>query len=179
MLVTALPLTMAERGLPAEDAGLVLTVSAVTVFAAQPLLAWRVLDGDGFRAMALGYVVLAVGLAVTGSATSVTGFALAAVVWSVGDLLLLGHAMTIVSRLAPADSRGAYLAAYGLSWGVATVLAPLVGTGLLAAGGPELLWGSLAALALALGAVQPALARCCREPAGDKLALCVQPRSRP
>ena len=129
-IVMALPLTLAARGLRPEHAGLVLTVSAVTVVAAQPLLRWPRL-GDGFGALRTGYLVLAVGLAGAGLATSLPAFLLAAVVWSVGDLLLMGHAWTIVSRLAPPASRGSYLAAYGLSWGVATVLAPLAGTQLL------------------------------------------------
>ncbi len=161
-VVVTLPLAVAARGVPAERAGLVLTASAVTVVAAQPVLRWRVLAGDGFRALGVGYVVLAAGLAGTALATTSTGFVVAAVVWSVGDLLLMGHAWTIVSRLAPADSRGAYLAAYGLSWGVAATVAPVLGTLLVAHGGPSALWLGLATIALGLAAVQPALARLCR-----------------
>lgn len=168
-VILGLPLTLAARGLPPEHAGVVLTVSAVTMVAAQPLLRLRVLHGsggggDGFRALTIGYVVLAAGLASAAVATHLAAFCAAAVVWSVGDLLLMGHAWTIVSRLAPPGSRGAYLAAYGLSWGVATVVAPLVTTGLLAHGGPGALWSAVAGLALCLAAGQPALARLCRAP---------------
>jgi len=160
-LVTTLPLTVAARGLPVGDAGLLLTVSASTVVAGQPLLRCKPLSTNTFRAMAMGYAVLAGGLVTTGFVTTLPGFAAATVLWSVGDLLLLGHAWSIVSGLAPESARGRYLAAYGLSWGAATVLAPLLGTGLLAAGGPPLLWGSLALLALGLAAVQPLLSRIC------------------
>ena len=163
-VVVCLPLAVAARGLPAEEAGLVLTASALTVVAAQPVLRWRVLAGDGFRAMTVGYVVLAAGLAATAPATSIAGFVAAAVLWSVGDLLLMGHAWTIVSRIAPSGSRGAYLAAYGLSWGVATVVAPLLGSQLLARTGPAGLWCVLGGASLALAAAQPALARCVRGP---------------
>lgn len=164
-LVTGLPLLLAARGLPAAQAGLLLTVSAVTVVLAQPVLTWRALAGDGFRAMTVGYVVLALGLVATGSAASLPAFVVATMVWSLGDVLLLGHATTVVSRLAPAGSRGGYLASYGLSWGIATTVAPLVGTGLLAVGGPRVLGGALALVAVALAAVQPALGRLCRRPA--------------
>ncbi len=161
-IVITLPLAMSARGLPAEQAGLVLTASAVTVVAAQPVLRSRLLAGDGFRALATGYVVLAIGLGAAAAATSVLSLVLAAVVWSVGDLLLMGHAMTIVSRLAPSSSRGGYLAAYGLSWGFATVAAPVLGTQLLAYGGPVALWLALAGASLLLALAQPALARLCR-----------------
>lgn len=157
-LVTTLPLTVVARGLPVGDAGLLLTVSALTVVAGQPLLRWRRLSRDVFRAMATGYAVFAAGLAATGFVTSLPGFAAATVLWSIGDLLLLGHAWSIVSGLAPAGARGRYLAAYGLSWGFATVAAPLLGARLLTAGGPPLLWGVMALVALALALVQPRLA---------------------
>ena len=161
-LVTTLPLTVVARGLPVGHAGLLLTVSAVTVVAGQPLLRWGPLATNPFRTMTIGYAVLAAGLAATGLATSLPAFAAATVLWSVGDLVLLGHAWSIVSGLAPEGARGRYLAAYGLSWGFATVLAPLLGTRLLSAGGPALLWGLLALVALGLAAAQPLLSRVCR-----------------
>ncbi|MGA8845638.1 MAG: MFS transporter [Nocardioides sp.] len=161
-IVIALPLAMSARGLAPERAGLVLAVCAVTVVAAQPVLRCRLLVGDGFRALAIGYVVLAAGLVAAAAASSVLTLLVAAVVWSVGDLLLMGHAWTIVSRLAPSGSRGSYLAAYGLSWGVATVAAPVLGTQLLAHGGPVGLWLTLAGAAFLLALAQPALARQCR-----------------
>ena len=174
-VVVALPLSLAARGIPAERAGLALTASAVTVVVAQPILGWRVLAGDGFRAMTVGYVVLAAGLALTGLVTSLAGFVAAAVVWSVGDLLLMGHAWTIVAGLAPAGARGGYLAAYGLSWGVATTAAPLLGTQLLAWVGVTGLWLALAVVTLALALTQPSIARAVR----TNFDPCAQPRSRP
>ncbi len=162
-LVTALPLTLAARGIAPERAGLLLTVSAVTVVTGQPLLRWTPLRAPA-RALTVGYVALAAGLLGTGASTGITGFAAATVPWSVGDLLLLGHAWTLVAGIAPPGSSGRYLAAYGLSWGVATTGAPLLATQLLAVRGPLVLWGGLAAVALALAALQPALTRRCWPP---------------
>lgn len=163
-LVTTLPLTVVARGLPVSDAGLLLTVSAATVVVGQPLLRWRALSANAFRAMTAGYAVLAVGLAATGLVRNFPGLVAATVLWSVGDLLLLGHAWAIVSGLAPAAERGRYLAAYGLSWGLATVVAPLLGTWLLTRGGPPLLWWVMAVGALVLAVAQPLLSRVCCPP---------------
>lgn len=157
-ITIALPLTLLARDLPVAGTGLLLTVSAGTIVLGQPLL--RLLRPvESFRALALGYVLLAAGLVATGFVTSLPGFAAATVTWSLGDLVLLGRAYTVVSALVPAGRRGGYLAAYGTSWGVAAVLAPLVGTGLLARGGPELLWSVLALLCLGLAAAQPVVRR--------------------
>lgn len=159
-ITMALPLTLPARGLHAAQAGILFTVSAVTIVAGQPLLRWRRLrDRSSFESMTIGYAVLAVGLAGTGLATTLPGFVAATVIWSIGDLLLLGHSWSIISELAPERARASYLAVFGLSWGIAAVIAPLLGTQLLTHGGPALLWITLAAVALVLAAVQPGLAR--------------------
>jgi MFS family permease len=109
--------------------------------------------------MSVGYVLLAVGLLGTGFVRSLPGFVVATVVWSLGDLVLLGRAYAVVAGLVPAGRRGGYLAVYGTSWGAAAVVAPLLGTGLLAHGGPPLAWSVLALLCLLLAAAQPVVRR--------------------
>ncbi len=148
-----LPLTVTARGLSASVVGLLLTVSAATVVLAQPLLTLPWLRRrDDFSAMAVGYVVLAAGLLLTGLATNLAAYVAATVVWSIGDLVLMGRAYTLVSAIAPEHGRGAYLAAYGTSWGVAAVVAPLLGTQLLARAGPTVTWCVLAGISLVLAA---------------------------
>jgi len=161
-ITMSVPLTLSARGIPAARAGILFTVSAVTIVLGQPLLRWGPLrDRTGFEVMSIGYAVLAVGLAATALATTLPGFVAATVVWSLGDLLLLGNSWSIVSAFAPEDARARYLAVYGLSWGIAAVIAPVLGTQLLSAGGPVALWATLAGAALVLAAVQPGLARRC------------------
>ncbi len=159
-IAIALPLTLTARRLPVAHTGILLTVSAATLVLGQPLLhrAWlRRLDD--FAAMAVGYLFLGCGLLAMGMVTSLPAFAAATVAWSVGDLVLLGRAYTVVASLAPAGARGGYLAAYGVSWGLAAVVAPLVGTQLLALGGPPLLWSALAVACLVLAVAQPVVRR--------------------
>jgi MFS family permease len=159
-ITITLPLTVAERGLPVSAVGLLLTTSATTVVLAQPLLvASRVRLLDDVSVIALGFTVLAVGLALTGLATGLAGFVTATVVWSVGDVLLMGRAYSLVTRIAPAPGRGAYLAAYGTSWGLAAIIAPLLGTQLLARLGPTPTWLCLAAMSLALALAYRSLRR--------------------
>jgi MFS family permease len=86
-------------------------------------------------------------------------FLAAAVVWSVGDLLLLGRAYTIVAAIAPQDARGRYLAAYGISWGIAGAIAPVAGSQLLAHLGPAGLWTTCAITSVVLAGLQPLLRR--------------------
>lgn len=164
-ITIALPLTLVGRGLDASTLGVLLSLSAATMVVGQLLLArtWRMASLDDFAAMTVGYVLLAGGLLANGFAVSLPGFLAATVVWSLGDLILLGRAYTIVAAIAPAAARGRYLAIYGTSWGLAAIAAPLVGTQLLAHGGPRLTWSCIAATCLVLAAAQPAMRIRCRD----------------
>lgn len=154
--MVGLPLTLLARGLPAGGMGWLLAVSALVMVLAQR--ATRAWSPAPFRAMAVGYVLLAAGMGVAGVADAMPAFVVAVAVWSVGDLLLLGHPFAVVAGLAPPGGSARYLAAYGTCWGVASVLAPVVGTRLLAVD-PAWLWGCSAGLALALAGAQPLLGR--------------------
>jgi MFS family permease len=161
VIVFALPLTLLDRDISPSGIGLILAASAIAQVAAQPVLRrLRVLDN--FRAMTLGYVLLGAGLIANGFSHTLPAFLAAAVVWSIGDLLLIGRALSVVAEIAPEHARGRYLATYGLSWGVATAVAPLVGTQVYAAIGPAGLWVSCGVLAVLLAAFQPKLARLVR-----------------
>ena len=131
--------------------GLLLTVSAATIVLGQPLLGLpRLSRLDDPTALAVGHLVLAAGLLLTGLATSLAAYVIATVVWSLGDLVLLGRVYTLVSAIAPEHARGRYLAAFGCSWGLAGIVAPLLGTQLLARGGPVLTWSAMSVLCLAI-----------------------------
>jgi MFS family permease len=160
VIVFSLPLTLLDRGVPASGIGLILAVSAIAQVAVQPVLRTRRLQAlENFQAMTVGYVLLAVGLIANGFAHSLQAFMAAAVVWSLADLILIGRALSIVAELAPEHARGRYLATYGLSWGVATAVAPLLSTQVYEAAGPEGLWVGCGLLAVALAALQPRLRR--------------------
>ncbi len=152
-LVIGLPLTLLEQGLPKSGIGLILALSAITLIAAQRLL--RVQHLDDFQSIAIGYGLLAAGLVVCAIAHSLAVFLIAAILWSLGDLFLLTRYLTQASGLAPDEARGRYLAVFGLSWGIATTIAPLTVTQLLKTAGPTGLWLTSAGVAAALAILQP------------------------
>jgi MFS family permease len=152
-IIIGLPLTLLEQGLPKSSIGIILAISAITLIAAQRLL--RVQHLDDFQSIAVGYVLLAVGLVVCAIAGNLALFVVAAILWSLGDLFLLTRYLTQASGLAPDNARGRYLAVFGLSWGIATTIAPITVTQLLKTTGPTGLWFTTAAVAALLALVQP------------------------
>lgn len=157
-IMMTLPLSLGLRGLRPADAGLLFTVSALTIAAGQPLARLSRLTAlPPAAAFAVGYVLMALGLAGYAVAPGMGGYVAATVVWSVGDLLLVGRAFAFVAGLAPAGGTGRYLAVYGTSWGIGAIVAPLAGTQLLDRAGAAGLWSTMAAVCLLLAVVQPAL----------------------
>jgi len=159
----ALPLTLAERGIDPASLGILLAVSALTIVLGQPLLARGPASRLGSTAgMAVGFVLLGLGFALVGQAAGLPGLVAATVVWSLGDLILLGRATALVAAIAPAAARGRYLSAYGISWGVAAMVGPLLGTQLIAHLHAAGTWDVLGALCLALALAQPLVAAVAR-----------------
>ncbi|MDI2124576.1 MFS transporter [Yinghuangia seranimata] len=159
-VVMALPLALEIRGMAAADAGWLFTASALTVVASQPLVRVpRFAALPNPAALALGYLLSAAGLTGLAAAHSLAASVGAVVVWSVGELIVLGRAYALVADLAPPGATGRYLAVFGISWGIAGVAAPVVGTQLLDRSGPAALWAGTAAVCVMLAAVQPYAAR--------------------
>ncbi|MCY0936937.1 MFS transporter [Streptomyces sp. H34-S4] len=159
-IMITLPLSLELGGLQPADAGVLFTASALTIAAGQPLMRLsRLTTLSAPAAFAGGYLLMALGLAGYALARGLGTFIAATVVWSVGDLFLVGRAYAFVASLAPTGARGRYLAVYGTSWGIGGILAPLAGTQLLEHAGTAGLWSSMAVVCLALAALQPALVR--------------------
>lgn len=172
-LFSALPLTMNADGLSELDYGLVVTVNGgLIVLVGLPVAAWvgRRLVG---WAVPVAVALIAVGLALTAGADTFWTYALASVVWTVGEMAFLPVVPTIVSRLAPVALRGSYQGVYHGAWGLAKMLGPALGGLVLAGYGGPTLWLAAAGLAgtaaVLLTALQPALGR----------RMVGSPRSRP
>jgi len=155
-IMCGLPLALHHDGLAPGWAGGLVAVSATTVIVGRRLPLSR--HVDPFLRMRSGFTWLAGGLALAGAAAlsgaGAWSYVAPVVVWSLGDAVLLGEPLAVVAGLAHGGDRGRYLAAYGVSWGLATTAAPALATGLLVLGGTPVLWGSCAAGALLLAGVQ-------------------------
>ncbi|MFB6813676.1 MFS transporter [Streptomyces sp. NPDC056347] len=152
--VMTLPLALEQQGLPAADAGLLFTATAATTVLAQPLIALRRTSRLATpAALALAHLLLAAGLTGYALAHALPALLASAVVWSLGDLLVIGRVYALVTALAPPGASGRYLAVFGTGWGVAATLAPVLGTQLLARTGATALWSAMAALCLLLAAL--------------------------
>ncbi len=102
--------------------------------------------------IASGGLFVGVGFGLTALAHTVPALALTVVVWTVGEILTAPVSSAYVADIAPPHLRARYQGAWGLTWGLAAILGPLVGTRLYAwnASGFWLLCASLGVLAAGL-----------------------------
>ncbi|MBP2702546.1 MFS transporter [Microbispora sp. RL4-1S] len=136
---TTLPLAMTGGGLTPGAYGVAMAVNGVLIVLVQPLTNSWVSRRDPFRTLAGGFVLVAVGLGLTALVSTTAGYALTVGVWTVGEIFTAGIPGAIVASLAPAHLRGRYSGAYGLAWSAGGLLAPLLGTRLLAVS-PSVVW---------------------------------------
>jgi Major Facilitator Superfamily len=160
LMLVALPLSLTAYGINPASAGLVMAVATLTLVLARPLLRTAPLAGlSGATASGIGFCLMAAGMAGYAMAHTLAGLMVPTVSWSIGNLLLTGRAFAVVTGLAPAGATAHYLAVYGLSWGIATVAAPVLATQLISTLGPASLWLASGALCTLMAAVQPWLLR--------------------
>jgi DNA polymerase III epsilon subunit family exonuclease len=150
--VTALPLTVAARGLDPAQTGWLLAVEAVVTVAGQRFL--RGAAARPFFLMAVGLAVVGAGFAVVAFAGVIPLLCLGAAAMALGQVFLLGPPYAVVAGLADDGSRAGYLAAYGTCWGIAQTLGPLASTRLLSIGVP-LAWLTGTALCVLLAVLVP------------------------
>jgi MFS family permease len=160
LIVMALPLSLSARGLNPASAGLVMATATVTLVVTRPALRIPVLAGLPPQvACGAGFALMAAGLAGYATAHSLVGLLAPTAIWSAGNLLLSGRAFAVVTALAPPGATARYLAVYGLSWGIATVAAPVLATQVIGSLGPAALWSGCALLCALMSCGQPALMR--------------------
>jgi len=154
--VTALPLTLAARGIAPSRTGWLLVIGAFVTIGGQRLL--RRGDARPFALMGLGLVLVAVGFVVDGLAPGMRLFAVGTMIVSLGQVFLLGPPYAVAANLGDDAARAGYLAVFGTGWGIAQTVGPIAATRLLTVGVAQT-WLSAAALCLTVALLLPVAAR--------------------
>lgn len=150
--VAALPIDMSGRGVSRAWLGAVLAINGVVIVVLQPLIGSFVQSRNRSHMLAAGAVLVGLGFGMNAIARGPAIFGLGVVIWTLGEILVLPISNAVVADVAPADRRGRYQGAYGLSFGLAGFGAPLIGTAVMQSFGAAALWGGCLALALLVAA---------------------------
>jgi MFS family permease len=125
---------------PESQYGLIPTTNAVMVVSFQMLVTQvtkrypplvMLATGSFLYGLAVGSVALGQGF---------WAFLASMVIMTVGELILVPTATTLTANLSPVDMRGRYMSIYGLTWGIASGIGPVLGGFLNDTIGPRAIW---------------------------------------
>jgi MFS family permease len=125
---------------PESQYGLIPTTNAVMVVLFQLMVTritkrypplFMLASGSFLYGLAVGSVALGQGF---------WAFLGSMIIMTVGELILIPTATTLTANLSPQDMRGRYMSIYGLTWGIASGIGPVIGGLLNDNIGPTAIW---------------------------------------
>jgi MFS family permease len=129
-----------NHGINTQGYGFLLTTSAVTVILFQFSISRFIKKRPPFLLMAAGTLFYMVGFSMFGFVSVFWLFALAIVIITFGEMILMPTSQALTANFAPEDMRGRYMAVYGLAWSVPSTIGPGLAGVILDNFNPNLLW---------------------------------------
>jgi MFS family permease len=120
--------------------GYIMSLNAIMVVLFQFSTTRRVSGYPPMLMMALGTGIYAIGFTLYGVFDTYALFLLAMVIVTIGEMIVEPVSQAAVSRLAPQDMRGRYMAFFGFSWVFASATGPILAGGILDNFDPRWLW---------------------------------------
>ena len=139
-IVSGLPISMTQIGLGTDEYSSLLTINGGLLCLLQIPAIGLFQRMSNTRVLVLGMSITAVGYAFQIGANSWVAFAIATVLWTLGELGTFPIAATTVANIAPKDVRGTYQGLNNLVWSLSNAFSPLVGGWILNAFGSRVLW---------------------------------------
>ena len=149
-----LPLDMRAHGLGPAAYGALLSLNGIVIVLVQPAASRWLTRFDRSRVMAAAALLVGTGFGMHGLMHSAPAYALAIVVWTLGEIANHPVASALAADLSPAPLRGRYQGAFSLSWALAFLVAPALGGAVLSSRGAGAVWAGSFALMLLVAAGQ-------------------------
>ena len=153
---TVLPLHLRDSyGLQESSIGSILALNAIIIVVFEMVLLRRLERIEPLHVAAVGGLMLGAGLAMLPLGPPLIFAVLATMVWTLGEMLLLPISTVIVASRAGPSNTGGYMGFYLVTFGIAFVVAPWLGTHVYEHYGPGMLWGAtgITGLLIAAGCV--------------------------
>ena len=147
--VSAMPLYMVRNlGLAPWVYGLMFTLNTLIIVALEVPLNTAMAHWHHGRAMALGAILTGLGFGALGLAWDAWTVAVTTIIWTFGEMILFPAMPAYVSQIAPEGRTGASMGLFTMTFGLAFVVGPWLGTELLERAGGAWLWGIMLVLGL-------------------------------
>ena len=108
--------------------GLLLASNTVVIVAIEMVVVQLLRSVDDLVLVAIGSVLTCLGFGLTPFGSGALYCLFGIMIWTMGEMLMMPFSMAFVSRRANRSNRGLYLGMYTMSYSIAFVVAPIVGT---------------------------------------------------
>jgi MFS family permease len=150
LMMVLLPVYVKENfGVPESSYGFIMATNAAMVVLFQYGVTRVTQRHYHLPVLAVGSMFYALGVGSVAWGAGFTAFLLSMVILTVGEMIMIPTSTALTANLAPPDMRGRYMGVYGLTWGVAMGIGPVLGGTLNDQVAPVAIWYA----GLALGAV--------------------------
>ena len=129
-----------NHGIEPQGYGFLLTVSAITVILFQFTTTRLIKHRPPFLMMALGTAFYVVGFSMFGWVSVYYLFALAIVIITIGEMIVVPTSQALAANFAPEEMRGRYMAMFSLLWMLPATFGPGAAGYILDNYNPNLLW---------------------------------------
>lgn len=120
--------------------GLLLTINCVLLVLFEMPVIHRLERFNPLRSVLVGIIFLFSGFFLIPFGDSYAYTAMTVILWTIGEMLVFPLIATFIADRAGEESRGRYMGAFTLTFSMAFVLGPIVGSSAYTAFGPRLMW---------------------------------------
>lgn len=128
------------HGIAPQGYGFLLTSSAITVILFQFWVTRIIKHRPPFLMMTIGTLFYMLGFGMFGFVSLYWLFALAVVIITIGEMIIMPTSQMLAANFAPEQMRGRYMAMFGLAWMLPAVVGPAAAGVILDNYNPNLLW---------------------------------------
>ena len=136
------------RHLPTTSYGIVMSFNAVLVVLFQFAITRRLSKYKPMLMMALGALIYAIGFSMYGFVETFSMYLAAMGIITLGEMVVVPVAQTVVAKFSPEDMRGRYMAVFGISWLIPGSVGPLLAGLVMDNADPLWVWYGAGILAL-------------------------------
>jgi MFS family permease len=141
----AVPIAIKRQGLGAGTFGAILGANCTLLFTLQPWISKKLAHRDKGQLLAAGSLLAGLGYGAHALCETTIQYVLAALVWTMGEMLVLPTVSAVIAELAPEELRGRYQGSSAFAFSIGMTLAPLCSGFVIDHAGLTALWcGSLA-----------------------------------
>ncbi|HSA96019.1 MAG TPA: MFS transporter [Acidobacteriota bacterium] len=163
-VLTTLPIYMRNvYGLAENRIGLLYPINTIMIVVFEMILMEKIRKYPLARTINISFVLLGIGLGMMPFGRGYAFGALTVAVWTFGEMLSMPLVTALISERADDSNRGRYMGLNSLSFSLAFIVGPAVGTAIYDGLGPDAVWyvcaATCAVITVAFSALRPALAK--------------------